>query len=336
MVAGVSGEPANGRRPRLEDVAKLANVSAKTVSRVVNGERYVAPATSERVRQAIRELGFRPDQAARSLARGQRLRLAGLIVSTLNPYGVEAMRGMERVLRAEGFSLVIASSGEDPEVERKLLLEFRDRGVDAVVLVPSGREHEHLAEAADHMSLVLAHRVIEGLEADSVSPDDFDATRKQVAGLLRAGHRRIAFIGDLDYIYNIAQRHQGYLQAHRDAGIPVDPDLVVFGSRTPESATAITHDLLARTDPPSAIFASNNLNCLGVLLALRTTGGQVRVIGFDDVPEASYLGVPVTLLAYEQAEIGRVAAQLLLERVSGAPRPTRGICVPVTIRDVIA
>lgn len=322
-------------RATLQDVAAAAGVSPKTVSRVVNGERYVAEATAEKVRRAVRELGFRPDQAARTLARGRRFPLAGLLVTTLaNPYGVAAMHGVERVLRPAGFSFIIASSNEDMAVERQLFEEFRERGVESLIVVPSGVEHDHLVEAAERMNLVLIHRVIEGLQADSVAPDDFGATRAEMAKLLAAGHRRIAFVGDLEYIYNIRQRIAGFREAHREAGVPVDESLVVFGSRTSESAARATAELLDLADPPTAIFGGNNVNCLGVLMALRLRPERPAVVGFDDLPEAAYLGVPVTLLAYEQAEVGRVAAELLVSRASGARGEPRHVTVPVTTRHV--
>lgn len=330
-------------RVTLQNVASAAGVSLKTASRVVNGERYVAVATAEKVRRAISELGFRPDQSARNLARGRRFRMAGLLITTLaNPHVVALAHGVEQVLRREGYSLIIASADEDPEVERQLLQEFSERGVESLVLVPSGDSHDHLVDAAQQMSIVLAHRVIEGLHADSVAPDDRGASRAAVQELLEAGHRRIAFLGDLEFIYNIRQRYEGFLEAHAAAGVPVCDSLVVFDSRSAESATQRVTDLLGAEQPPTAIFASNNLNCLGTLVALREAGGSravggaagVDVIGFDALPEARYMDVPVTLLSYDQDELGQRAASLLVERASGQLGQPQRVVVPVTARQV--
>ncbi|GAB3183258.1 LacI family DNA-binding transcriptional regulator [Nesterenkonia halophila] len=329
------------RQVTLQDVAEAAGVSAKTVSRVVNGERYVAPATAERVERAVRDLGFRPDHAARTLARGRHFRMAGLLLTTLeNPHVVALARGVEQVLREEGTSLLIASTDEDAEVERRMVEEFHERGVDSLVVVPSGDVHQHLAEAAERMSMVLAHRAIDGIDADSVAPDDVGSTRAAVAELLAVGHRRIAFLGDLEYIYNIRRRHDGYRQAYREAGAPIDERLIRFGMRTAEDAAMAVRALLDAVEPPTAIFATNNLLCLGALTALRAAGragedvSSVHVVGFDDLPEAQFVTQPVTLLSYDKAEVGRIAARLLVSRAAGRHRDPEEVTVPVEVRRI--
>ncbi|GAA1176622.1 LacI family DNA-binding transcriptional regulator [Nesterenkonia xinjiangensis] len=322
-----------GRRVTLQDVASTAGVSLKTASRVVNGERYVAETTAERVRAAVRQLGFRPHQAARSLARGRRLPMAGLLVTTLeNPHVVALAHGVERVLRAAGHSLIIASTDEDAQQERQLLEDFQDRGVDSLVIVPSGEDHRHLFAAAGSMSMVLAHRIIAGLDADSVAPDDWGATRAAVKGLLREGHERIAFIGDLDYIYNIRQRIAGFRQAHREFGAATQEDLLRFGVRTTEESRSVVSGMLDSPNPPTAIFGSNNLLTLGVLEELHERGREVAVVGFDDLPEARYFDVPVKVLAYDKSGVGRTAAQLLLERAAAEDPAPRHVTMPVTAR----
>lgn len=325
------------RRVTLQDVADVAGVSAKTVSRVVNGEPYVAPATAAHVKDVVRRLGFRPDHAARSLARRQRLHLAGLIITSLtNPHVVVLADGVERVLRGAGYSLVIASADEDPDVERRLVAEFQDRGLDSLIVVPSGAddEHEHLVEASSTAALVMVHRVIEGVHADSVSPDDYGATRAAIGRLLAAGHRRVAFVGDQEHIYNTRQRYAGFRQAHEDAGVAVDLDMVVFGSRSSESATSTAHELITFANPPTAIFAANDVNCLGVLIAMQSIDEPLEVVGFDNVALAGHLGVPATLLTYDQSEMGSRAAQLLVSRVEHGGGEPRHVTVPVTAHRV--
>lgn len=332
------GEGVAGGRVTLQRVADAAGVSLKTASRVVNGERYVAAATAERVRSAVRELGFRPDQSARNLARGRQVRMAGLLITTLaNPRVVALAYGVEQVLRREGYSLIIASADEDPEAEQELLEEFQDRGVGSLVLVPSGDDHAHLVGAAERMNMVLAHRVVEGLDADSVAPDDVGATRRAVAELLETGHRRIGFIGDHRFIYNIEQRYAGYLAAYHDAGLEADEGLVSFGHRTAEESAEQMERLLSMEEPPTAVFTSNNLNCLGALRVLRDRGAadaRIAVVGFDELPEAEYMGVPVTLLSYDQSDLGRSAANLLVQRDAGEATSPRHVTQPVTARRI--
>ena len=242
----------------LRDVAAAARVSIKTVSRVVNGEPRVASETARRVETAIRELGFRPDQAARSLRLGQRMQLAGLIVSDLaNPHVTALAHGVEEAMRKRGHALVVANADEDHEQEWALVDDLLRRYIEGLVIVPSGSDHAHLAEVAARVPLVLAHRPVEGLDVDVVLPDDYGATREGVAELLLRRHRRIAFLGDWIHIYNIQERLRGFRDAHDDAGVALDERLIVMGSHTAESAEEVVRDLLASPDPPSAVSASS-------------------------------------------------------------------------------
>jgi LacI family transcriptional regulator len=322
-----------GRRVTLHDVAQAAGVSFKTVSRVINGEPTVASQTAARVEAAIDELGFRPDGVARSLRLRQRMQLVGLIVSDMtNPHVTALADGVEQTIRTRGHALVMANAGEDSPQERALITDLLRRGIDGLVVVPSGPEHGHLAAVARRVPLVLAHRPVDAIDVDVVLPDDHGATYDGVRDLLDRGHRRIAFIGDRAYIHNIQERLRAFQEAHRHAGVAVDQRLVVMDSHTAESAQAIVADLLAGPDAPSAVFASNNLNCLGTLMAVARAHASVEVVGFDELLLGELLDVPLTLLTYDQRELGRVAAELLLDRIDGATQPPRRVVVPVTAR----
>ena len=330
-----------GRRVTLHDVAEAAGVSFKTVSRVVNGEPTVASRTAARVEAAIAELGFRPDGAARSLRLRQRMQLVGLIVSDMtNPHVTALADGVEQTVRARGHALVMANAGEDSRQERALIADLVRRGIEGLVIVPSGPDHEHLAGVARRVPLVLAHRPVDATDVDVVLPDDYGATYDGIRDLLDRGHRRVAFVGDRAYIHNIHQRLRAFRAAHQHAGVEVDDRLVVMGSHTAESARGIVSDLLAGPDRPSAVFASNNLNCLGALMAVAATRAAARadveVVGFDELLLGELLDVPLTLLTYDQRDLGRIAAELLLDRIDGTSNPPRRVVVPVTARRLSA
>jgi LacI family transcriptional regulator len=330
----MSGDDRSGaRRVTLHDVAEAAGVSFKTVSRVVNGEPTVASRTAARVEAVIDELGFRPDGVARSLRLRQRMQLVGLIVSDMtNPHVTALADGVEQTIRARGHALVMANASEDSQQERALIADLVRRGIEGLVIVPSGPDHEHLAGVARRVPLVLAHRPIDATDVDVVLPDDYGATYDGIRDLLDRGHRRIAFVGDRAYIHNISQRLRAFRAAHQHAGVEVDDRLVVMGSHTAESARAIVSDLLGGPDAPSAVFASNNLNCLGALMAVAGTRADVEVVGFDELLLGEFLDVPLTLLTYDQRELGRIAATLLLDRIDGTSQPPRRVVVPVTAR----
>lgn len=322
-----------GRRVTLHDVADAAGVSFKTVSRVVNGEPTVASQTAARVEAVIAQLGFRPDGVARSLRLRQRMQLVGLIVSDMtNPHVTALADGVEQTVRTRGHALVMANAGEDSHQERALIADLLRRGIEGLVVVPSGPEHGHLASVARRVPLVLAHRPVDALDVDVVLPDDYGATFDGVRSLLDRGHRRIAFIGDRAYIHNIRERLRAFRAAHQRAGVELDDRLILMGSHTAESAQAIVSDLLGARDAPSAVFASNNLNCLGALMAVARVRADVEVVGFDELLLGEFVDVPLTLLTYDQRELGRIAAALLLDRIDGAGRPPRRVVVPVTAR----
>jgi LacI family transcriptional regulator len=331
-------ETANQHRPRatIRDVAALAGVSLKTVSRVINGEPGVSQKLVTRVREAADRLDFRPNLAASNLRRGDgKTATIGILLENVsNPFSAAVHGAIEEVARERGVAVFAASVDEDPGRERALVEAFVARRVDGLVIVPSGRDQGYLLnEMRAGLSLVFVDRPPAYLDADVVVAANRLGAEDAVLHLIAHGHRRIAYLGDMLSISTARERHSGYEGALRGAGIQIDPTLVRHDLHSSDLARAAAAALLAGDDPPTAIFASQNLVTIGVIGALRAAGRQhdIALVGFDEVPLADLLEPGVTVVAQDVGEIGRGAAEQLFRRLDGDRSPTVQRVVPTRL-----
>jgi LacI family transcriptional regulator len=324
------------RRPTIRDVAQRAGVSFKTVSRVVNGEGGVSPELVTRVRAAVAELGYRRDPAASILRRGDaRTNTIGVVLDDLaNPFSAALHRAVVDVVRPRGVVVLSASSDEDAVEEQEAFAAFAERRVDGVVLMPTGTDHGWLeAERAAGAEIITVDRPAPGFDADCVLADNRDGAARATAHLLRRGHRRIAFLGDVSHTYTANERLAGYRDSLDDADVEFDDSLVRMGPQGSEAARETVIDLLTGPAPPTAIFTSQNLMTIGAVRALRQLGlhHEVALIGFDDVELADMLDPAITVVAQSPVEIGTTAAKLLLRRLDGDSSPRGTQVVPTRL-----
>jgi len=320
-------------RPTMQDVARLAGVSPKTVSRVLNMESAVSRPLEERVEKAVATLGYRLNSTARSLRTGVDSSSIGLVIADLlNPFYAHVAKAVETVADRHGCMVVIASSGEDPKREQSLVLAMLARPVDGVIVVPAGQDHRYL-EGPRRLgaAVVFVDRPPSRITADAVVLDNLGGSRLAVEHLIAQGHRRIGFVGDSATLSTLKERLTGYSEALAGAGIAYDPELVKLGSRRVELAEAAATQLLGSDDPPTAIFAENNRNCVGVIRAVWRAQRPVAVAAFDDLELADELRLPLTLVTYDAEEIGRTAAETLFARLGGDSRPPSRIVIPTRL-----
>ena len=317
----------NAVRPTMRDVAERAGVSLKTVSRVINAESGVAPATTERVTVAIAELGFERNDLAASLRHGRSSQTLGLVIEDVaNPFYSVIAQAVEAVARPRGFLLITASAREDADRERELVAALLRRRVDALLIVPAGPDHRYLASAT---RAVFLDRPPLGIEADTVLLDDLGGAREAVAHLIAQGHRRIACVADDAGLYTMRQRLTGHDEALRAAGIEPDPALLATGNSDVAAAQAAVERLLALPDPPTAVFTANNRNTIG---ALHAFGGDQRapaLVGFDDFELADLLGT--TVVRADPWKLGEQAAALAFARLDGDERPPTTVTIPTEL-----
>jgi LacI family transcriptional regulator len=320
----------------MRDVAARAEVSFKTVSRVVNDEVGVSPALSVRVRRAIDELGFRPHAGARTLRRSdsRTASIALLLEDVGNPFSAAVQRAVEDEAVPRGVMVFSASIDEDPARERALAREFGGRHADGLLLAPAGDDQSYLAtELPAGTAVVCVDREARNFAVDSVVTTNALGAAEGVRHLAAAGHRRIAFLGDRRTILTAQQRYEGYCDGLRSLGSGHDPALVVHDLRASAEADGAVTALLARPDPPTALFTAQNLVTIGAVRALRRLGvaESVALVGFDDFPLADLLSPGVTVVAQDPAAIGRIAAGLLFARIAGDTSPPGVRLVPTTL-----
>jgi LacI family transcriptional regulator len=319
------------RRPTLTQVAALAGVSLKTASRALNREPNVAPSTGERVQNAADVLGYRLNGIARELRRGATSALIGLVSGDLaNPFYSAVASGIERELRQHGLLLVTANNDEDPELERSLVDAFLERRVRALLIIPSGDDDEYLAAEGSHgVPFVFLDRAPEGLAADAVLIDNVGGARSAAQHLLDGGHQRIAMVADLVRMSPQRARIDGFVAAMRTAGNTAWEPYVRTDIHDARHAERAVRDLLALDPPPTAFFTTNNRLTTGALRALRDVPDPPALVGFDDFDLADVLGT--TVVAHDMTAIGREAARLAHQRISGHTGPARTIVVSTSI-----
>jgi LacI family transcriptional regulator len=324
------------RRPTMLDVAALAGVGLKTVSRVVNAESGVSPALEAKVRRAIEQLNYRRDANASMLRRlGGKTQTIGLVLEDVaNPFSSALHRAIEDSARARGVLVFAGSCDEDPLRERELIGSFRDRRVDGIIVIPASHDHTYLYEEQRAGTvLVFVDRPPGHLDADTVAADNVGGAIEAVEHLLAHGHRRIAFLGDLLSIRTAEQRLQGYSEALGAAGIRADETIVRTGIRDPDAAVTAVHELLSLRDPPTALFTSQNLSTIGAIRALRSVGLERRIalLGFDDIALADVLEPAISVVAQDPGALGRSAAELLFRRLDGDASPSVHQVLPVKL-----
>jgi DNA-binding LacI/PurR family transcriptional regulator len=319
------------KRPTMRDVANSAGVSPMTVSRVVNGDPGVLPETVARVERAIRALGFERNDMARQLRRNERLtQTIGLLVDDLaNPFFAALARAVEDATMLRSSVVLIGSSNDSLSRERELISAFLTRRVDGLILVPVLGSHRFLQrQQALGLKVVCADRPAQSLQTDTVLVDNRSGAREAVAHLLRQGHRRIGYLGDREDIWTVSERYVGYTEALAAEGLAPEPALVRHGLRTRPEATRAVAAMIDQPNPPTALFASNDLVTMGVVDELYGTSAstpKVALVGFDEFALADKLSPPVSVVAQDPAQLGATAAQLLFARIGGDTSPPREV-----------
>jgi LacI family transcriptional regulator, galactose operon repressor len=318
------------------DVAALAGVGLKTVSRVVNAERGVSPELEARVRRAIEQLNYRRDANAATLRRrGRKTQTIGLVLEDVsNPFSSALHRAVEDAARERGVLLFAGSCDEDPVRERELIGSFRERRVDGLIVVPASPDHTYLhEERRTGTALVFVDRRARHLDADSVVSDNFGGAKHAVGHLLDRGHRRVGFLGDLLSISTAQERLRGYTHTLETAAIAIDDAVVRTDLRDPEAAATAVDEMLALPEPPTAFFTSQNLLTIGGVRALRRARREreIALIGFDDVPLADMLNPAISVVAQDPQALGRAAADQLFRRLDGDTGPALNLVIPVAL-----
>ena len=332
-----AGGSPQGAPITLNDVARAAGVSATTVSHVINGTRFVAPETTERVLRAIEQLRYEVNFNARNLKTGRSQAIGVLISDVTNPHFSGVVRGVEDVATRAGYQMILCNTDEDAEKELTYLRMLRSKGVDGALMVPTGARHDyldHLVQAA--FPLVFVDRVLPDVPCDAVLADNVGGAHQAVSHLIRLGHRRIGIIARVQRGGMPSQRLQGYRDALRAHGIEEDPALIRDANARREEGFEQTIVLLDLPEPPTAIFSTHNLTTMGALAALDARGRRipedVALVGFGDFEWAPLMRPRLTTVVQPEHAAGARAAELLIDRIERRTgEPPRRVVLPVEL-----
>ena len=306
--------------PTVLDVAKRAGVAPITVSRVINNSGYISQATRERVEAAAKELGYVPNTIARGLRSKRTMTLALVVTDITNPYFTLMARGVEDVAGDSGYTVVYCNSDESEAKEEKYVNILAQRQVDGVLLVPScGNVKTIKFLLSNDITVVALDRRVSGVEIDSVRSDSQDGAKRLINLLIRLGHKRIAMITGPKDVSTSVDRVTGYQQALSEADLG-ENELVYYGAFNQESGYEFTNQAMLHSPRPTAIFGANNFITIGIIKALHDlkidVPGDVSVVGFDDLPESMLVNPFITVARQPAYEMGRIATELLLKRIS--------------------
>ncbi|MFF5858573.1 LacI family DNA-binding transcriptional regulator [Streptomyces sp. NPDC012751] len=357
MSAGTGAAPGR-RRPTVADVAREAGVSVATAGRALGNYGRVGDDLREQVQAAAERLGYSPNAVARSMRSGGTRSIGFVGADISNPYFATAMRGICDVAREQGYEPILANSDDRLEVEHAAVSVLLDKQVEGIVVAPTSvTDVAHLERAKElGVPIVLLDRHIGALEADSVVIDNEAAAYEAVAHLLGLGHRRVGLLACVDpaegpelvartgtgrlTVRGAARpsidRIRGYLAAVDDHRATSSADLIEY---TPLSDAAQAQRraeaLLAQAEPPTAVFATDNVTTQGLFMAARRRGlaipADVSLVGFDDLDWTTLVDPPLTVVAQSPLDMGRAAAVRLFERIKGDDRPAERIVLPTEL-----
>ena len=322
----------------IQDVARLAGVSPVTVSRVINGAANVNAATRARVEEVIREVGYAPNMSARSLRSRQTFTLALIVPDITNAFWTTIARGVEDAAQNEGYSVLLCNSDEDLVKQSGYIEAVYRQRVDGVAVAPFAHDPSHLARLKEqNIPTVLLDRWVANWDGDSVRADSLAGAYALTNHLLSLGYRRIAVLSGPVNSSTGEERIAGYALALDQAGIAIDPGLLLRGGYSVRSGLALASQLLGKGAPPQAILAANNQLAVGVLDVLRQKGLRmpmdIALVCFDDLPDLSHFYPFLTLAAQPAYEMGMNAGQLLVSRIRAcAALPARHLLLPVDLK----
>lgn len=308
--------------PSIKDIARIAGVSHCTVSRALHNSPLINRQTAEKIREIAKRTGYVPNVVARSLV-SRSTRTVGVVVTTIaDPFNGEVVEGIESAANERGYSVILANSHADPELEMKVVDGFSERRVDGIIVAASRVGALHAKRlAGTQVPIVLINNQHKGTFAHSVGIDNVNASAELVGHLIELGHTRVGYIGDRGGLESDTERFSGYKARLKQARIAFDPDLIRRGDGRSEEGERCARELFGIADPPTAIFCYNDMTALGALRAAAARGlrvpEDVSIAGFDDLFVASYTTPPLTTVRQPKKEMGCRAISILLELLKG-------------------
>ena len=320
----------------MRDVARVAGVSAKTVSRVFNDDPHVTEETRERVRWAMQKLNYVPNLLARSFRAGADAAVGLAVPDIADPFFAAMTGSIEVDLVGRGMAVVITSlfqGSRAAERERAALEALLRRQISGLIVACVSADQSYLAPWQERTPMVFVDRAPRKLTGVYVIEDDLGGARAAVAHLARHGHRRVAFLGVSTWVTTTQRRLKGYRSALAENGLDDSPGLICMPAESPDEAAAELVKRLAAPDAPTAVFSANIPCTMALVHALRQAGRtDIALVGFGDFPMAAALTPAVTVVDQDPARLGHIAVERLLQRVENPDsEPRHRTVLPVRL-----
>lgn len=309
----------------IKDVAKQANVSTATVSHVINGTRYVADSTKDKVFAAMEVLDYSPNMVARSL-RSRKSNTIGLLVPLVaqdssNFFFMSIAHGIEQVLRENGYNLVLSNSNEDIQTEQDQIKVFNTQFIDGLVIAPvNGKEHSYQEQLTGDYPVVFIDRRPNQGEGDVILVNNRQGTSDAVTTLVEKGHERIGFITGTLGITTSDERLAGYQEGLQQHDVDVYENYIREGPATFQYGYDLAKEL--HEEGVTALFVANNIMTMGAVAYLQEyevkIPDEVAIIGYDDYDWMKIVSPPLSVVRQPAFELGRVAVEQLLKRIEGS------------------
>jgi LacI family repressor for deo operon, udp, cdd, tsx, nupC, and nupG len=305
----------------IRDVADRAGVSIATVSRVLNKQESVSPATRSRVEKAIAELNYQPNYLGRNLRRSETRIILVILQSISNPFYSKVVEGIEDIGHKNGYNIMICNNDSDSDRERSYLEMVVNRLVDGVILMEPEVEGRELSEIGKSFPIVQCCEYKENADIPHISIDNLAAGYTATNHLINLGHRRIGLISGYNRLLSAVQREEGYRRALDDAGLEFDPELVKYSSYGYSGGEMAAREFIRMKSRPTAIFAISDISAIGAVRAIK--GADLRipddmaVVGFDNTSIASVYDPGISTVSQPRYELGRRAMEVLLDLIKG-------------------
>ncbi|MEW6624533.1 MAG: LacI family DNA-binding transcriptional regulator [Bacillota bacterium] len=316
--------------PTINDVAKHAQTSISSVSRVLNNSGYVREEVRRRVLKAVEELQYNPNALARGLIKNKSNTIGLILPDILNPFFAHVARGVEDTARSYGYNVFLCNTDGSIEIENQYLKVLEQKRVDGIIYAASQRGSQLIAKLKDKGTpLVVLDRQIECVDIDTVHINNYQGAYMAVNYLVSLGHRKIAFIGGPKDIQSAVNRENGYREALQAHGLVIDEDLIKYGDFRYEGGYEGAGMLLAGKKAFSALFSANDMMAIGAINRFVEAGikvpDDISIVGFDDIPFAKLIVPQLTTIAQPIQDMSRIAAELLLEQIEGEKKSSREV-----------
>ncbi len=324
------------RKITIKDVAAAAGVSTTTVSHSLTGKRHVKRETRERVQKAIETLNYKPNVIAQSLKQSRTNTIGVIVPDITNPFFTGLINTIENSANREGFSVILNSYNDEPELEKKCINVLLQKQVDGIILAPGSGNEDYIRNTlSEEVPTVLMDRTLEGCRSDMVELDNYNASFQAVRYLLDLGHSRIGFIGGFSGISSNREREKGYLDALAMAGQKGSDDYIQRKQARISGGYEGTRELMRRPIPPTALFLGSNTLSLGAIQAMRelslTCPEDISIISFGDFEWSTAFEPRLTCIHTPVEEMGQRAMKSLIKRIRNPEKEPEIHKIPCTM-----